>query len=96
MYCYQIQGDYTRITFRLNMYVGGYSNMPDIARRVGTDLGFVGCVQELIINHHRYDFREKGLVGESEFGINVGESLSSLLNNNKVNLIDILIIAYFI
>ena len=50
--------------------------MADIARRVGTNQGFVGCVQELIINHHRYDFREKGLVGESEFGINVGKAFN--------------------
>ncbi|KAK3792891.1 hypothetical protein RRG08_035254 [Elysia crispata] len=67
------QGDYTRITFRLNLYLGGYVDMNTIKARVGTEHQFVGCVQELRINGHRFDFRPTGSVGEAEFGINVGE-----------------------
>ncbi|CAL1534448.1 unnamed protein product [Lymnaea stagnalis] len=67
------QGDYTRITFRLNLYMGGYSTMSAIAGRISTSHQFIGCVQELLINGRRVDFRKRGLVGESEFGVNVGE-----------------------
>ncbi|KAK3756566.1 hypothetical protein RRG08_007590 [Elysia crispata] len=47
--------------------------MNTIKARVGTEHQFVGCVQELRINGHRFDFRPTGSVGEAEFGINVGE-----------------------
>ncbi|GFR68605.1 pikachurin-like [Elysia marginata] len=67
------QGNYTRITFRLNLYLGGYADMSAIKSRVGTKHQFVGCVQELRINGHPFDFRTSGPVGEAEFGINVGE-----------------------
>jgi len=47
--------------------------MASIAHRVGTNKTFVGCFQHLIINGYRYDFRKQGLIGDSEFGVNVGE-----------------------
>ncbi|GFO08519.1 pikachurin-like [Plakobranchus ocellatus] len=68
-----IQGNYTRITFRLNLFLGGYSDMPTIQNRVGTRHQFVGCIQELRINGQRFDFRPSGPVGQAEFGVNVGE-----------------------
>ena len=68
-----LQGAYTRITLRQNLYIGGYSKMASIAHRVNTNKTFVGCIQHLIINGYRYDFRKGGLVGDSEFGVNVGE-----------------------
>lgn len=49
--------------------------MDTIESRVNTSKRFVGCVQELIINGYRYDFRRGGLVGDAEFGVNVGELL---------------------
>ena len=47
--------------------------MSSIAGRVNSSKTFVGCIQHLIINGYRYDFRKGGLVGDSEFGVNVGE-----------------------
>lgn len=72
------QGAFTRITLRQNLYIGGYSKMTSIAARVNTSKTFVGCIQHLIINGYRYDFRKGGLVGDSEFGINVGECSEGL------------------
>ena len=67
------QGTYRRITFRLNLYLGGFSDMHAIKSRVSTEHQFVGCIQELRINDHHFDFRPAGPVGEAEFGVNVGE-----------------------
>lgn len=75
------QGEYTRITLRQNLYVGGYSNMTAITSRVNTDKAFVGCVQHLIINGYRYDFRKAALVGDSDFGINVGDCSEGICDN---------------
>ncbi|XP_076441439.1 LOW QUALITY PROTEIN: pikachurin-like [Babylonia areolata] len=72
------QGAFTRITLRQNLYIGGYSRMTSISARVNTSKTFVGCVQHLIINGYRYDFRKGGLVGDSEFGVNVGECSEGL------------------
>lgn len=47
--------------------------MDVIASRINTSKTFVGCIQELIVNGYSYDFRLGGLVGDAEFGINVGE-----------------------
>ncbi|KAK6179410.1 hypothetical protein SNE40_011777 [Patella caerulea] len=67
------KGEFSRITLRLNVYVGGYSNMSAISSRVGTRKRFVGCVQEVGINGYRYDLRKADIVGDAEFGVNVGE-----------------------
>ncbi|KAL8612700.1 hypothetical protein ACOMHN_025351 [Nucella lapillus] len=72
------QGAFTRITLRQNLFIGGYSKITAIAARVNSSKTFVGCVQHLIINGYRYDFRKGGLVGDSEFGINVGECSDGL------------------
>lgn len=74
-------GAYTRITLRQNLYVGGYSNMVAVSSRIGATKTFVGCIQELIVNGYRYDFRKGGLVGDSEFGVNVGECSEGLCDN---------------
>lgn len=74
-------GAFTRITLRQNLYLGGYTNMDTIAPRVNTTKTFVGCVQEMIVNGYRYDFRKGGLVGDSDFGINVGECSEGLCDN---------------
>ncbi|KAK7495830.1 hypothetical protein BaRGS_00012820, partial [Batillaria attramentaria] len=71
-------GAYTRITLRQNLYLGGYSNMDAIASRANTTKTFVGCIQEMIVNGYRYDFRKGGLVGDTESGVNVGECSEGL------------------
>ena len=67
------QGEYTRITVRQNLFLGGYPKLSQVSERVGTDKGYVGCIQHLVINGYRYDFRSGGIVGDSQFGLNVGE-----------------------
>ncbi|ESP03639.1 hypothetical protein LOTGIDRAFT_224298 [Lottia gigantea] len=67
------KGAFSRITLRLNTYLGGYSNMSNIESRVGTRKRFIGCVQEVVINGYRYDMRKADIVGDTEFGVNVGE-----------------------
>ncbi|KAJ8305764.1 hypothetical protein KUTeg_016309 [Tegillarca granosa] len=67
------KGAYSRITFRLNLFLGGYTNITSISRRTGTVKPFVGCVQELIINEHKYDMRNVPFIGEAISGLNVGE-----------------------
>ncbi|KAK0045472.1 pikachurin [Biomphalaria pfeifferi] len=75
------QGEYTSITLRLNLYVGGYSDMTSVSNRVGTTHQFVGCLQELRLNGRRVDFRRRNILGESEFGVNVGECSANVCDN---------------
>ncbi|KAL5016942.1 hypothetical protein ScPMuIL_006531 [Solemya velum] len=67
------KGAYSRITLRLHVYLGGYSKLGSLSNRVGTHKGFVGCIQEVKINGFQYDMRKSALVGDAEFGRNVGE-----------------------
>ena len=50
--------------------------MTAIINRVGTNKGFVGCVEQVVINGYKYDMRKAGLVGDSQFGVNVGRYCS--------------------
>ncbi|XP_041360084.1 pikachurin-like [Gigantopelta aegis] len=75
------KGAYSRITLRLNLFLGGYSNMSAVVSRTMMRKRFVGCVQELIINGYKYDMRKGNLVGDSEFGINVGECSEGICDN---------------
>lgn len=67
------RGSYSRLTLRLNLYLGGYDNMTAVASKVGTSKGFVGCVEQVVVNGYKYDTRKEGLVGDAQFGVNVGE-----------------------
>ena len=70
---FALQGSYSRLTLRLNLYLGGYDNMTAVANKVGTNKGFVGCVEQVIVNGYKYDMRKAALVGDAEFGVNVGK-----------------------
>ena len=52
--------------------------MTAITNRVGTNKGFVGCVEQVIVNGYKYDMRKAELVGDSQFGVNVGMYRSKL------------------
>ena len=67
------QGMLTRITFRQDLYLGGYRNTSLIGRRTGMKWGFVGCVRSLIVNNKRLDMRKGTFVGDAIRGIDVGE-----------------------
>ncbi|XP_058491162.1 pikachurin isoform X1 [Solea solea] len=51
------QGQYTKITFRSPLYVGGSPNAYWLVRVTGTNRGFVGCIQSLTVNNKVTDIR---------------------------------------
>lgn len=69
-----LQGNYTRITLREDLYLGGYRGMEKVSGRVGTHHPFTGCVEELWVNSYKYDMRRAGKVGDAINGLNIGKS----------------------
>lgn len=69
----KIDGDFSRITLRQELFLGGYVNMSAISSRVGTTKKFSGCIQELVINSRKYDMRKDPLLGNAVYGTNVEE-----------------------
>ncbi|GFU18607.1 hypothetical protein NPIL_372691 [Nephila pilipes] len=51
------KGLFSRITFRLNLYLGGSPNQTLVADRIQVQTNFRGCLRHLAINRHVYDFR---------------------------------------
>ncbi|GFY59396.1 hypothetical protein TNIN_318461 [Trichonephila inaurata madagascariensis] len=51
------KGLFSRITFRLNLYLGGSPNQSLVADRTQVQTNFHGCLRHLAINRHVYDFR---------------------------------------
>lgn len=52
-----VQGQYTKITFRTPLFLGGAPNAYWLVRAVGTNRGFQGCVQSLRVNSRVIDLR---------------------------------------
>ncbi|XP_018606960.2 pikachurin-like [Scleropages formosus] len=71
------QGQYTKITFRSPLYVGGGPNAYGLARATGTSRGFQGCIQTLRINGKTIDLRPWPL-GRALGGADVGECSDSI------------------
>lgn len=69
------QGQYTKITFRSPLYVGGSPNAYWLVRPTGTNYGFVGCIQSLTINNKATDVRPWPL-GRALSGADIGEETS--------------------
>ena len=67
------QGLFTRITFREDLYLGGYVNASLIGPRTGMQWGFVGCVRLLEVNKRPYDMRKGPFVGDAVHGVDVGQ-----------------------
>ncbi|XP_045427467.1 pikachurin isoform X2 [Pipistrellus kuhlii] len=53
----QSQGQYSKITFRTPLYLGGAPSTYWLARATGTERGFQGCVQSLRVNGESVDMR---------------------------------------
>ncbi|KAL3218301.1 hypothetical protein MRX96_005957 [Rhipicephalus microplus] len=74
---HQVQGRskglFSRITLRLNVYLGGSPNASLAAGRLGVREGLVGCIRHLEINGRRYDFRSTSLRGDAIEGLDVDE-----------------------
>ncbi|CAI9728070.1 pikachurinpikachurin-like [Octopus vulgaris] len=69
----KIETDFSRITLRQDLFLGGFNNMSAISKRVGTTHKFSGCIQELVINNRKYDMRKDPLLGNAIHGTNVME-----------------------
>lgn len=67
-----LQGQYTKITFRSPLYLGGSPSAYWLVRATGTNRGFVGCVQGLTINNKAADIRPWPL-GRALSGADIGE-----------------------
>ena len=80
------QGMFTRITFREDLYLGGYENINLIGARTKMKWGFVGCVRRLVINGRNYDMRKGPFVGDAIHGLDVGQWIivTSVWNVGKV------------
>uniref|UniRef100_A0A8C6MC59 EGF like, fibronectin type III and laminin G domains n=1 Tax=Nothobranchius furzeri TaxID=105023 RepID=A0A8C6MC59_NOTFU len=71
------QGQYTKITFRSPLYVGGSSRAYGLLKATGANRGFVGCLQSLTINNKATDIRPWPL-GKALSGADVGECSDSV------------------
>ncbi|KAK2497419.1 hypothetical protein MC885_008772 [Smutsia gigantea] len=73
----QSQGQYSKITFRTPLYLGGAPSAYWLVKATGTNQGFQGCVQSLTVNGKRVDMRPWPL-GKALSGADVGECSSGL------------------
>uniref|UniRef100_A0A8D0GIY7 Pikachurin n=1 Tax=Sphenodon punctatus TaxID=8508 RepID=A0A8D0GIY7_SPHPU len=71
------QGQYSKITFRTPFYLGGAPSAYWLVRAAGTNRGFQGCVQSLIVNGRIIDMRPWPL-GKALIGADVGECSSGI------------------
>ncbi|XP_042579104.1 pikachurin [Cyprinus carpio] len=71
------QGQYTKITFRTPLFLGGAPNAYWLVRAVGTNRGFQGCMQSLIVNSKAIDIRPWPK-GNALSGADIGECSNSV------------------
>lgn len=79
------QGSYSRLTLRLNLYLGGYDNVSKIRDRTGISQGFEGCIEKIVVNGYQYDLRKADLVGDAQFGVNIDECSEGLCDSVVCN-----------
>lgn len=71
-----LKGQYSKITFRTPLYLGGAPSAYWLVRATGTNRGFQGCVQSLTVNGKRIDMRPWPL-GKALSGADIGKWLPS-------------------
>uniref|UniRef100_A0A3Q0R9J7 EGF like, fibronectin type III and laminin G domains n=1 Tax=Amphilophus citrinellus TaxID=61819 RepID=A0A3Q0R9J7_AMPCI len=71
------QGQYSKITFRSPLYVGGSPSTYWLVKATGTNRGFVGCIQSLTINNKATDIRPWPM-GKALSGADIGECSDSV------------------
>ncbi|XP_076027092.1 pikachurin [Genypterus blacodes] len=71
------QGQYSKITFRSPLYVGGAPSAYWLVKATGTNRGFTGCIQSLTINSKTTDIRPWPL-GKALSGADIGECSDSV------------------
>ncbi|XP_072272714.1 pikachurin isoform X1 [Pyxicephalus adspersus] len=65
-------GQYSKITFRTPLYLGGAPSSYWLVKSAGTNRGFKGCVQSLSVNGRNVDMRQWPL-GKALSGADVGD-----------------------
>ncbi|XP_077318955.1 pikachurin isoform X1 [Lithobates pipiens] len=65
-------GQYSKITFRTPLYLGGAPSSYWLVKSAGTNRGFKGCVQSLSVNGRNIDMRQWPL-GKALSGADVGD-----------------------
>lgn len=70
--CFLFQGIFSKMTFRDDVFLGGHRNLTSIRSRVGSSVGFTGCVRSLLINNKSYDMRKGVFAGDASYGLDVG------------------------
>ncbi|KAF7652997.1 hypothetical protein LDENG_00088920, partial [Lucifuga dentata] len=71
------QGQYSKITFRSPLYVGGSPSTYWLVKATGTNRCFTGCIQSLTINNKAIDIRPWPL-GKALSGADIGECSDSV------------------
>ncbi|ROL53760.1 Pikachurin [Anabarilius grahami] len=71
------QGQYTKITFRTPLFLGGAPNAYWLVRAVGTNRAFQGCMQSLTVNSKATDIRPWPK-GNALSGADIGECSNSV------------------
>ncbi|KAM9393601.1 pikachurin [Pholidichthys leucotaenia] len=71
------QGQYSKITFRSPLYIGGSPTTYWLVKATGTNRGFVGCIQSVTINNKSTDIRPWPL-GKALSGADIGECSDSV------------------
>lgn len=71
------QGQYTKITFRSPLFLGGAPNAYWLVRAVGTNRRFQGCIQSLTVNRKAIDLRPWPK-GNALSGADIGECSNSV------------------
>lgn len=66
------KGLFSRITFRLNLFLGGSPNISLVSERTQAQTGFRGCLRHLAINRQVYDFRPQPK-GDAIEGVDIDE-----------------------
>lgn len=69
----QSQGLFSRITFRLELFLGGSPNLTLVSDRTNSFTGLTGCVRKLEINGRSFDFRSDNR-GDAIDGIDIGKN----------------------
>lgn len=65
-----LQGLFSRITFREPVFLGGTGNITGLATKLPVFDGMAGCIRKFIANEHEYNFAP-ATVGDATNGFDV-------------------------
>lgn len=87
------KGLFSRITFRLETFLGGSPNISQIVNRINVNKGLIGCVRQLMINDRQYD-----LYNDTIDGIDIGKFVLCVCvwctNRSTVFFIVVVVVVY--